>query len=85
MTLAEKWNNFRQKLPAEAPAQQILFAQASYLAGAQAAFQILGAASDKPREAAIIIWGSLQQEILQAVGKPKENLVVVPDEKRIII
>lgn len=80
MTLAEKWTIFVTKLPQEAGREQILFAQACYLAGAQAAFQILGAASNKTQEEAITIWGEFQREILDAVGRPQQ-----PPEKQIIV
>lgn len=85
MTLAEKWKAFLKKLPQEAGKQQILFAQACYLAGAQAAFQILGAASDKTQEEALIIWGEFQREILEAVARPSQPMVVTPPEKHLII
>ncbi len=86
MTLNAKFGLFRKRLPADMPPQQLLFGQSCYLAGAQAAFQILAAASDKTREESIIIWHELQQEILGAVAQPAEkNLVITPPEKRVII
>ncbi len=86
MTLNGKFGLFRKKLPENMPTQQLLFAQSCYLAGAQAAFQILATASDKTQEEAIIIWHELQQEILGAVAQPAEkNLVITPPEKRVII
>ena len=85
MTLAGKWGIFLKKLPPEMNREQLLFAQACYLAGAQAVFQILGAASDATREEAIIIWRELQQEILTAAGRPAQPLVSLPPEKQIII
>lgn len=84
MTLAEKWTTFVTKLPQEAGKEQILFAQACYLAGAQAAFQILGAASTKTQEEALTIWHDFQQEILNAVGRPQEPLVQVPKPSLIV-
>ncbi len=71
-------------MPAGAPKEQVLFGQGCYLAGAQAAFQILAAASDKTAEEAIIIWGELQQEILNAVARPEDPLTS-PSKDRIII
>ncbi len=86
MTLAAKWGIFlRRAIPPETPREQLLYAQSCYLAGAQAAFQILELASGKTQEEAIIIWHDLQQEILGAVAKPQDNLVVTPPEKRLII
>lgn len=75
MTLGEKFTIFRAKaMPEGCPMQQAMFGQACYLAGAQAALQILVNASGKTAEEAVIIWGSLQKEILDAVGKPKEPI-----------
>lgn len=86
MTLAGKWGVFRRRMKLdEMPHEQALFAQGCYLAGAQAAFQILAAASEKTPEEALIVWGELQTEILNAMPKPKENLVEVPPEKTVII
>jgi len=86
MTLAAKWGIFlRKAMPRDTPREQLLFAQGCYLAGAQAAFQILELASQKTQDEAIIIWHDLQDEILGAVAKPQDNLVVTPPEKRVII
>lgn len=67
------------------PPQQALGFQGAYLAGAQASFQILAAASDCTREEAIIIWAELQNEIKTAVPRPTKSLVELPPEKQIII
>lgn len=86
MTLAGKWGIFRRKMGLhELEMEQQLAAQGCFLAGAQAAFQILGAASTKTKEEAIVIWGEFQQELLQAVRPKDQPLVEIPPEKRIVI
>lgn len=85
-TLADKFTLFRQRLQFDQMSrEQALFGQGCYLAGAQAAFQILAAASDKTREEAIVIWAELQHEILAAAPQPNQPLVATPPEKTLII
>lgn len=85
-TLAGKFAQFRQAMGIDnMPREQALFAQGSFLAGAQASFQILAAASDCTREEAIIIWAELQNEIKTAAPRPSQPLVELPPEKQVII
>lgn len=85
-TLAGKFTQFRYAMHLdEMPPEQTLFGQGCYLAGAQATFQILAAASDKTREEAIIIWAELQNEIKTAAPRPTKPLVELPPEKQVII
>lgn len=84
--LAGKFGIFFRKMRfAEAPRSQALFGQACYLAGAQAAFQILAAASEKSPGEAIIIWGELQSEILGALAKPADPLIEMPPENKVVM
>ena len=86
MTLAGKWGIFkRQVMPKEAPQQQVLFGQGCYLAGAQAAFQILSATSEMTPERSLVAWHELQAEIMNAVGRPQESLVDLPPERQVIV
>lgn len=86
LTLAGKFAQFRQAMGVDAmPREQALFGQGCYLAGAQASFQILAAASDKTREEAIVIWAELQNEIRNAAPRPTQPLIELPPEKQVII
>lgn len=84
--LAGKFGIFFRKMGlAKAPRQQALQLQGAYLAGAQAAFQILAAASTATPEDAIIIWGELQSEILGAQAKPADPLIEMPPENKVVM
>lgn len=84
--LAEKFAKFCGAMRiSEMPREQALFAQGSFLAGAQASFQILSSASDKTREEALMVWAELQNEIRNAAPRPTQPLVVTPPEKQIIV
>lgn len=82
----------------EMPAEQALFAQGCWLAGAQASFQILAALSESNKSAAEVQfgWAELQEEILKANEaltkravpadpEPEESLIQTPPEKKIIV
>ncbi len=77
MNLGQKYAAFRHRLPLNMPREQMKLVQFAYIAGAQAAYQILAEASGKTAEEAVAIWGDLQKEMLDAV-QAKKPLVVVP-------
>lgn len=82
--LAGKFSDFRRRLRLdEMPETSALMLQGAYIAGAQAAFQVLSEASKETPEDAIVIWGELQNEILNAI--PKAPVVQAMPEKRLII
>ena len=86
MTLSGKFGILRRKMKFdEMPREQALFGQGCYLAGAQAAFQILAAASDKTREEAVMIWAELQNEIMAAIPKMEGDLAELKPEKSLIV
>lgn len=78
--LAEKFTAVRRLMRLdELPPNAAMMMQSMFIAGAQAAFQILQKASDEAPEVALIIWGELQDEILNAMPKKKEEpRIVVP-------
>ena len=83
MTLAGKFGIFRRKMKLdEMPEDQALYIQGVYVAGAQAAFQLVIAMADKTPEESVIAMGELQSEILNAMPKPEEKrLVMLPGER----
>lgn len=77
--LAGKFGEFRKAMKMDTmPEFAAMSLQGSYIAGAQACFQILQAASKESAEDALVIWGELQQEILTAMPKREKPLVEVP-------
>jgi hypothetical protein len=99
MNLASKFGIFRKKMQLdEMPAEQALFAQGCWLAGAQASFQILAALSESNKSAAEVQmgWAELQDEIMKAnealtrrakpaEPEPEESLIQALPEKKIIV
>lgn len=92
MKLSDKFSVFRSIMKLdEMPEQQARFAQSSWLAGAQAAFQLLASFSDLEHDESIRQWHGVQQEILEAIGAkakpvtPDEPLVVVPENKVVLM
>lgn len=91
ITLASRFGKFRRamKLDAMQP-EQSLFAQGSYLAGAQACFQILAALSESDKSAAEVQmgWVELQEEIKKAnealTRRATEPAAEPEEESRII-
>lgn len=81
MTLSSKFGIIRAKFQLdEMPENQARWGHAMFLAGAQAAFQILAATSDMSREDSIVAWKNLQDEIIAALPKSVEP----EEEKRIV-
>lgn len=78
--LAGEFTKFRKLMRLdEMPPNAVMMLQGSYIAGAQAAFTILQKASELSAEDAVILWGELQSEILNAMPKREEKpLVQVP-------
>lgn len=84
--LSAKFSEFRKVMRLdEMPESAALALQGSYIAGAQACFQILQAASKESAQDALIIWGELQNEILTAMPKREKPLVEMLPEKKIIL
>lgn len=76
--LAGKFTEFRRVMKMDTmPEFAAMSLQGSYIAGAQACFQILQAASKESAEDAIVIWGELQTEILTAMPKRERPIVEV--------
>jgi hypothetical protein len=73
MTLGGKFGIFARKMKLDLlPREQAYGVQQVYLAGAQAAFQILATASNLPAVQARAVWSGLQQEIMDANLKPQQ-------------
>lgn len=74
--LAGKFGEFRKAMKLdEQPEFAAMALQGAFIVGAQAAFQILQAASKESAEDALVIWGELQTEILTAMPKKEKPMV----------
>jgi glycogen debranching enzyme len=82
LKLSDHFTGFRRAMRLdECKPEHALFIQGSYVAGAQAAVQILAAANDLPtKEETAQVWADLWKEIMAATPKASEPV----EEKRIV-